>query len=219
MRKTYKNARIPQTRDYTAEESFSDVESDLPRVDPRDVDEAVEVLRHGGVILYPTDTVWGLGCDATDEEAVARIFGIKHRSDAKSLVTLAADMDMISRYVREIPSTAQMLDEVSDTPLTIIYPGADGIAPNVVAEDGSVGIRIPRHELCLQIIRRLRRPIVSTSANISGEPAPVCYEDITASILQEADWCADPVYEAGATGRPSSIIRLGLSNEVTIIRK
>lgn len=202
------------------EEELSSEENVPPyEVDQEDIDEAVKILSGGGVILYPTDTIWGLGCDATDEKAVERIYAIKHRPDAKSLVTLAADMNMVAEYIREVPSIASMLDEVSDTPLTIIYPGAEGLAPNVVAEDGSVGIRIPRHEFCRRLLRRFRKPIVSTSANISGEPSPVSYEDIPGSILAEADWCADPIYEAGATGRASSIIKLGVSNEVTVIRK
>jgi len=202
------------------EDKYEDTEcAPLYEIDQEDIDEAVHVLSGGGVILYPTDTLWGLGCDATNEKAVARVYEIKHRSDAKSLVTLASDMNMVSEYIRAVPSMAGMLDEVSDTPLTIIYPGAEGLAPNVVAEDGSVGIRIPRHEFCLRLLRRFHRPIVSTSANISGEPSPVTYEDIPASILSQADWCADPIYEAGATGRASSIIKLGVSNEVTVIRK
>ena len=143
------------------------------------IEEAVRVLRQGGVILYPTDTVWGLGCDATSEQAVERIFRIKKRSSAKSLVLLACDMDMVARYVKEIPDIAIDLVEVNDAPMTIIYPGAQLLAPNVVAEDGSVGIRIPLDtednspaSFCRQLVRRLGKPLVSTSANISGEDAP-----------------------------------------------
>ena len=148
------------------------------------IEEAVRVLRQGGVILYPTDTVWGLGCDATSEQAVERIFRIKKRSSAKSLVLLACDMDMVARYVKEIPDIAIDLVEVNDAPMTIIYPGAQLLAPNVVAEDGSVGIRIPLDtednspaSFCRQLVRRLGKPLVSTSANISGEDAPKCFSD------------------------------------------
>ena len=134
--------------------------------------EALEVLKRGGVILYPTDTVWGIGCDATNEEAVAKVFEIKRRSGAKSLVLLASDLDMVAKHIKVIPSIAIDLVEVNDAPMTIIYPGAQYLAPNVVAEDGSVGIRIPQNEFCVQLVRKLRRPLVSTSANISGEETP-----------------------------------------------
>jgi L-threonylcarbamoyladenylate synthase len=182
------------------------------------IDEAVRVLKAGGVILYPTDTVWGLGCDATNPEAVAKVFAIKRRSEAKSLVVLACDLDMVALHVREIPSIAIDLVEVNDAPMTIVYPGAQGLAPEVVAEDGSVGIRIPRHEFCEALIRRLRRPLVSTSANVSGEPSPASFAEISPKIVGAVDWCAPRRFEAGATGRPSQIIKLGLRGEVEIIR-
>ena len=182
------------------------------------IDEAVRVLKEGGVILYPTDTVWGIGCDATNEAAVARVFQVKRRSEAKSLVLLAADLDMVARYIREIPSIAIDLVEVNDAPMTIVYPGAQGLAPSVVAEDGSVGIRIPQHEFCKQLAFRLRRPLVSTSANISGEPTPESFASVSQEIKDAVDWCAPRKFEAGATGRASQIIKLGLRGEVEIIR-
>ncbi len=182
------------------------------------IDQAVATVKAGGVILYPTDTVWGLGCDATNPEAVAKVFAIKRRSEAKSLVILAADLDMVARYIRQIPSIAIDLVEVNDAPMTIVYPGAEGLAPSVVAEDGSVGIRIPRHEFCHELLRRLRLPLVSTSANVSGEPSPVTFRDIPREIIDAADWCAPRKFEAGATGKPSQIIKLGLRGEVQIIR-
>jgi len=194
-------------------------EAPLYEVDQEEIAEAVKILNEGGIILYPTDTVWGLGCDATNEKAVFRIFEIKRRSDAKSLVTLAYDIDMVEEYVREVPSMAGTLATLSDKPLTIIYPGAEGLAPNVIAEDSSAAIRIPRSEFCLQLLHRFRKPIVSTSANISGQETPATYEDISGEIISGVDWCADPIYEEGATGTASSIIKLGLTNEVTIIRK
>ena len=182
------------------------------------IDEAVRVLREGGVILYPTDTVWGLGCDATNEAAVQKVFAIKKRSEAKSLVLLAADLDMVARYIKQIPSIAIDLVEVNDAPMTIVYPGAQGLAPSVVAEDGSVGIRIPMAEFCRELARRFRRPLVSTSANISGEPTPSCFNEIDSAITSAVDWCAPRKYEAGATGKASQIIKLGLRGEVEIIR-
>ena len=182
------------------------------------IDEAVRVLKEGGVILYPTDTVWGLGCDATNEEAVQKVFAIKRRSGAKSLVLLAADLDMVARYIKQIPSIAIDLVEVNDAPMTIVYPGAQGLAPSVVAEDGSVGIRIPQSEFCRALAWRFRRPLVSTSANISGEDTPSCFAEISPGIVSAADWCAPRKFEAGATGRASQIIKLGLRGEVEIIR-
>ena len=187
-------------------------------IDVAEIDEAVEILRQGGIILYPTDTVWGLGCDATNSEAVEKIYALKKRSDSKSLITLVSDADMIGKYVKVIPEIAVNLIEVNDKPMTIIYPGAMGLAGNVIAEDGSVGIRIPQHDFCRQLIRRFRKPIVSTSANISGKSAPSFYEDIPIEIIEAADWVADPVLQEGSTGEPSQIIKVGLGGEIQIIR-
>ena len=182
------------------------------------LNEALRVVRAGGTILYPTDTVWGLGCDATHAEAVRRIFEIKQREDSKSLVLLASDLDMVARYVKEIPSIAIDLVEVNDAPMTIIYPGAQYLAPNAVAEDGSVGIRIPQNEFCVQLVRKLRRPLVSTSANISGEPTPSCFAEISQEIISAVDYVVPAALERDSTGRASQIIKLGLRGEVEIIR-
>ena len=180
--------------------------------------EALEVLKRGGVILYPTDTVWGIGCDATNEAAVARVFEIKRRSEAKSLVLLACDLDMVAKHVKEIPNIAIDLVEVNDAPMTIIYPGAQYLAPNVVAEDGSVGIRIPLNEFCVKLVRRLRRPLVSTSANISGEETPGGFAEISPEIVSAVDYVVPAALERDSTGRASQIIKLGLRGEVEIIR-
>lgn len=200
-----------------------------------EIQKALEVLRKGGVILYPTDTVWGIGCDATDPEAVAKIYEIKRRSDSKSLVLLASDMDMISRYVKEVPEMAIQLVEVNDKPMTIIYPGAvtgprpEGdvmpkaekyaLAFNTAAEDGSVGIRIPMMEFCQQLAFRLGRPIVSTSANISGEATPKRFAEISQEVKSAVDHIVDPALERGSTGQSSSIIKVGLDYSIEIIRK
>jgi L-threonylcarbamoyladenylate synthase len=184
-----------------------------------EIQKAVEVLRKGGIILYPTDTVWGIGCDATNQEAVAKVYEIKKREDSKSLVLLASDIDMICRYVKEIPEMAVQLVEVNDKPMTIIYPGAMGLAPNAVAEDGTVGIRIPMMDFCCQLASRLGRPIVSTSANISGEPTPKKFAEIPQQIKDAVDHIVDPSLEAGATGQASSIIKVGLDYTIQIIRK
>ena len=193
--------------------------------------KALEVLRSGGIILYPTDTVWGIGCDATDPEAVAKIYAIKNREDSKSLVLLASDMDMICRYVKEVPEMAIQLVEVNDKPMTIIYPGAvvgekgnmepcrHCLAFNAVAEDGTVGIRVPMMEFCRQIVAKLGRPIVSTSANISGEPTPKNYAEISDEIKSAVGHIVEPSFEKGATGQSSSIIKVGLDYSIEIIRK
>lgn len=182
------------------------------------ISDALAILRDGGVILYPTDTVWGLGCDACNEKAVARIFSIKKRSEAKSLVLLAADMDMVAKHVKEIPQIAIDLVEVNDAPMTIIYPGAQYLAPNAVAEDGSVGIRIPMNDFCVKLARRLRKPLVSTSANISGEPTPASFGEISPEILAAVDYTVPAWVDRDSTGRASQIIKLGLRGEVEIIR-
>lgn len=200
-----------------------------------EIQKALEVLRKGGVILYPTDTVWGIGCDATDPEAVAKIYEIKRRSDSKSLVLLASDMDMVGRYVKEVPEMAIQLVEVNDKPMTIIYPGAVAgprplgdalpkaekcaLAFNTVAEDGSVGIRIPMMEFCQQLAFRLGRPIVSTSANISGEATPKRFAEISQEVKEAVDHIVDPALERGSTGQSSSIIKVGLDYSIEIIRK
>lgn len=209
------------------------------------IQKALEVLRSGGIILYPTDTVWGIGCDATDPEAVARVYAIKKRQDSKSLVLLASDMDMICRYVREVPEMAVQLVEVNDKPMTIIYPGAitgapaavysaaesaippissaskspHAIAYNAVAEDGTVGIRIPMMEFCQRLVSRFGRPIVSTSANISGEATPKRFAEISEEVKSAVDMIVDPSFEAGSTGKASSIIKVGLDYSIEIIRK
>ena len=194
------------------------------------LNNALQTLRDGGTILYPTDTVWGLGCDATNPAAVARIFEIKQRSDAKSLVLLASDLDMVAKYVKEIPSIAVDLVEVNDAPMTIIYPGAVAgsasaagdrwhLAWNVVAADGSVGIRIPLMEWCKQLVYKLGRPIVSTSANISGEPTPQRFSDIPQEIKDAVDFVVPPSVDVASTGKASQILKVGLKGEIEIIRK
>ncbi len=194
------------------------------------LNNALQTLRDGGTILYPTDTVWGLGCDATNPAAVARIFEIKQREDSKSLVLLASDLDMVAKYVKEIPSIAVDLVEVNDAPMTIIYPGAIACEPgasgdrwhlawNAVAADGSVGIRIPLMEWCKQLVYKLGRPIVSTSANISGEPTPQRFSDIPQAIKDAVDFVVPPSVDVASTGKASQILKVGLKGEIEIIRK
>ena len=192
--------------------------------------EALRVLREGGTILYPTDTVWGLGCDATNPEAVAKIYEIKQRSDSKSLVLLACNLDMVAKYVKEVPSIAVDLVEVNDAPMTIIYPealagvaGEPGdrwhLAHNAVAEDGSVGIRIPLMDWCRDLVFKLGRPIVSTSANISGKPTPQRFSEIPQEIKDAVDFVVPPSIDTQSTGKASQILKVGLRGEIEIIRK
>ena len=191
--------------------------------------EAVQTLRDGGIILYPTDTVWGLGCDATNPSAVRKIFSIKRRDDSKSLVLLASDLDMVAKYVRQVPSIAVDLVEVNDAPMTLIYPeglvSEEGkpdrfhLAPEVVAEDGSVGIRIPLMDFCRDLAYKLGRPLVSTSANISGQPTPHSFRDIAEEIRAAVDYTVPAPLEKGSTGKPSQIIKVGYAGEIEIIRK
>lgn len=180
--------------------------------------EAAKVIKAGGVILYPTDTVWGLGCDASESEAIQKIFDIKKRRQDKSLVLLAADLDMVTRYVREVPEMAIQLIEVNDAPMTIIYPESMYIAPEAVGSDGSVGIRIPLNADCVDLCRKVGRPIVSTSANFSGEPAPKSFADIPDEIKEAVDYIVDPALEKGSTGKSSQVIKVGLDGKIEIIR-
>ena len=188
-------------------------------IDITEIEAAVDVLKQGGIILYPTDTIWGIGCDATNKDAVAKVYELKKRSDSKSLITLVADADMLGKYVKVIPEVAINLIEVNDKPMTIIYPGAMNLADNVIAEDGSAGIRIPMNKWCVELVKRFRKPIVSTSANISGEPAPAFYEDIPVDIIEAVDWVADPYLEEGSTGEASQIIKVGLNGEIAVLRQ
>lgn len=196
--------------------------------------EALAVLRDGGLILYPTDTVWGIGCDATNPAAVAKVFALKRRPDSKSLVLLASDLDMVARYIKVIPPIAVDLVEVNDRPMTLVYPGAicgrkpaEGeearaerhlLAWNTVAEDGSVGIRIPMMDFCRDLVARLARPLVSTSANLSGEPSPHVFAEVSQEIRDGVDYVVEPYLEKGSTGLASQIIKVEVDGQVTIIR-
>lgn len=184
-----------------------------------EIDAAVAALRAGDIILYPTDTVWGLGCDATRDDAVQRIFDLKQRDDAKSVIILVSDLDMLAKYVREIPQMALQLLEINDKPMTIIYPEGIGLSSKVIAEDGSVAIRIPQNDFCVNMIRRFGKPIVSTSANISGEDTPSCFAEINAQILDGAEHIVEPSLEEGSTGLSSQIIKIGLDGQVKVIRE
>ena len=182
------------------------------------IEKAVAVLKAGGVILYPTDTIWGIGCDATNEAAVEKVFSLKQRSDSKSLIILAGDMNMVGRYVREIPEMAVTVESLSDKPLTIIYPEGINLASNVTAEDGSIAIRIPKNEFCLELLRAFRKPIVSTSANISGMPSPANFSEISEEIRRGVDYIVRFRQEDTSKAAPSHILKLGAGGLVKIIR-
>lgn len=183
-----------------------------------DIDKAVEVLKKGGVILYPTDTIWGIGCDATNPEAVKRVYEIKRRDNSKALVTLIPDEAWLDRYVEDVPEVAWQLIEVAVEPLTIVYDHGCNLASNLLADDGSVGIRVSRELYSSSLCRRLKRPIVSTSANISGAPSPACFRDISDDIIGTVDYVASYRREDATPARPSSVIKLGKGGLVKILR-
>ena len=181
--------------------------------------EIFETLKNGGTILYPTDTIWGIGCDATNAEAIENIFRIKQRNDSKSLLMLVDSFDMLARYVKEIPEIAEQLVEYSEKPMTIIYPGAVNLPKNIIAEDGSIGIRVTKDEFCKAIMRKTRRPIVSTSANISGQQSPANFSEISNEVKNAVDYVVKYRQDDISKATPSSIIKLGLKGEIKIIRE
>ena len=188
-----------------------------------DIKNAVEVLRKGGVILYPTDTVWGIGCDATNAEAVKRVYEIKQRDDSKALICLVDSDARLQRYVRNVPDVAwQLLDSLKDSdskPTTLILDGAINLAPNLIAEDGSIGMRITQEPFSKELCYRFQKALVSTSANISGEPAAQNYCDIDPRIVEAVDYVCWSRRQEHKPHQPSSIIRLKENGEVSIIRK
>ena len=183
-----------------------------------EIKRACDVLYRGGVILYPTDTVWGIGCDATNEEAVRRVYEIKKRVDSKAMLVLVDSDVKVDFYVREVPAVAWDLIELADKPLTIIFDGARNLAPNLLAEDGSVGIRVTGEEFSKQLCFRFRKAIVSTSANISGNPSPRCFAEIDDEIKKAVDYVVGVRQDEPVGATPSGIIKLGAHGEVKVIR-
>ncbi len=183
-----------------------------------EVRKAVEVLRSGGTIAYPTDTIWGIGCDATNQDAVKKVFELKKREESKSLIVLLDEADKLGKYVKVIPEVANDLLEHTESPLTIIYPDVMNLAKNVIAPDGSAGIRIVQDEFCRLMIRTFGKPVVSTSANISGEPAPDSYSSISEEILNGVDYVINLRRAEKTTNKPSRIIKLAVNGEFSIIR-
>ena len=189
----------------------------------QDIQNAVEVLRRGGTILYPTDTVWGIGCDATNADAVRKVYELKQRDDSKALICLVDSDARLQRYVRQVPDVAwQLIDSLQDAggrPTTLVLDGAVNLAPNLIAADGSIGIRITQEPFSRELCFRFQKALVSTSANISGEPAAQNYEDIDPRLLEAVDYVCWSRRQEHKPHTPSSIIRLRMDGEVTIIRK
>ncbi len=183
-----------------------------------DIKAAVECMRKGGVILYPTDTVWGIGCDATNAQAVAKIYEIKRRAESKAMICLVDSDNRLQRYVRDVPEVAWDVMNLATRPTTVILDGADGLAANLIAEDGSIAMRITQEEFSKQLCYRMQKPIVSTSANVSGEPTAQNYRDISEEIINAVDYVCKARRNEHQPHQPSSIIRLKRNGEVTIIR-
>lgn len=184
-----------------------------------EINKALEVLKSGGVILYPTDTVWGLGCDATNAEAVAKIFALKKREDNKSLIILLDTENKLQSYINDVPDIAYDLIEYTEKPLTIIYSGAKNLAKNLINQDGSVGIRIPKHDFCQQLIQRFGKPIVSTSANVSEKATPTNFSEITQEIIDGVDYIVDLEQESRDKKQSSTIMKLEADGKFLFIRK
>lgn len=183
-----------------------------------DIKKACEVLRVGGLILYPTDTIWGIGCDATNEEAVKKVYELKKRSDNKAMLVLTDSPVKLETYVSEIPDIAWDLIEVADKPLTIIYSNAKNLAKNLLGEDGSVGIRVTNEEFSRRLCESFRKPLVSTSANVSGEPSPANFSEISEEVKNGVDYIVGYRQDDTQKASPSNIIKLGAGGLVQIIR-
>lgn len=183
-----------------------------------DIKLACETLRKGGVILYPTDTVWGIGCDAIQSNVVKRVFEIKRRADNKALIVMLGDEQLLELYVDEVPEIAYDLIDAAVKPLTIVYDGGCNLAPELLGEDGSVGIRITKENFSSRLCRAYRKPIVSTSANISGEPTPAIFDEISENIKNSVDYIVETRRDDNEPHLPSSVIKLGVGGTIKIIR-
>jgi L-threonylcarbamoyladenylate synthase len=184
-----------------------------------EVNKALKVVQDGGIILYPTDTIWGIGCDATNTEAVKKIFALKQREESKSMIILLDIDNKLQSYVSEVPDIAYDLIEYAENPLTLVMPGAKNISPALIAADGSVGIRVTSHPFCQQLIQRLRKPLVSTSANISGQPSPEYFSKISQDIIDGVDYVVDIDQHSTEIRKPSTIMRLEPNGSFQFIRR
>lgn len=184
-----------------------------------EINKALEVLKQGGLILYPTDTIWGIGCDATNKEAVEKVYALKQRTESKSLIVLVDNDSKLLSYVREVPEIAYDLIEYAEHPLTIVYSNAKNLAENAINEDGSIGIRVTSHAFCKELIQRFRKPIVSTSANISGQKSPANFSEIDEEIINGVDYVVDFEQQDLTIKRPSTIMKLEPDGKFAFIRK
>jgi len=184
-----------------------------------EVAKAFKAVQEGGIILYPTDTIWGIGCDAANTDAVKRIFALKQRDEAKSMIILLDTDNKLQSYLQDVPELAYNLIEYAENPLTLVMPGAKNISPALIADDGSVGIRVTSHQFCQQLIQRLRRPLVSTSANISGEPSPQYFGQIADEIINGVDYVVDLEQHSTEIRKPSTIMRLDPSGKFEFLRR
>ncbi len=183
-----------------------------------EIDKSIEVLNSGGIILYPTDTVWGIGCDATDEAAVQKIYQLKKRASSKSMLCLVANCAMLERHVEKVPELAYDIIDFSEKPITIVYDDPKGIAQNLIDEDNTLAIRVATDKFCQSLIQRFKKPIVSTSANLAGNPTPRSFLEIDEHILKGVDYVVN-LHRNNVSTRPSSIIKLSEDGAVTVIRK
>ena len=184
-----------------------------------EVKNALEVVNQGGIILYPTDTIWGLGCDASNTDAIQKIYALKQRAQEKSMIILLDTENKLESYIREVPAIAYNLIEFAENPLTLVMPGAKNISPALIAADGSVGVRVSSHPFCQQLIQRLRKPLVSTSANISGQPSPQNFSQISDEIIAGVDYVVDIDQHDLSIKKPSTIMRLDPDGKFEFIRK
>jgi L-threonylcarbamoyladenylate synthase len=184
-----------------------------------EVAKALKIIQDGGIILYPTDTVWGIGCDATNNEAVKKIFKLKQRDEEKSMIILLDTENKLESYIKEVNPLAYDLIEYAENPLTLVMPGAKNVSPAIIASDGSIGIRISKHPFCQQLIQRLRKPLVSTSANTSGKPSPQYFSQIEIEIVNGVDYVVDIDQYDKEIKTPSTIMRLAPDGKFEFIRK
>lgn len=188
-------------------------------IDREDLNQALETLKNGGLILYPTDTIWGIGCDATNTAAVEKVFALKAREKNKSMLILLHSDNQLASYVREVPEVAYELIEASDRPMTIVYSGAKNLAENAIAEDGSIGIRIVNHPFCQQLLQRFKKPIISTSANLSGQASAGTFDQIDNLIKENVDYVVKFGQNDNTPGIPSIIMKLDPSGKFEFLRK
>jgi len=184
-----------------------------------EITKALKIIQNGGIILYPTDTIWGIGCDATNTEAVQKIYALKQRAESKSMIILLDTDAKLPSYIKEVPELAYNLIEYAENPLTLVMPGARNISPALIAADGSVGIRIARHPFCEGLIQRLRKPLVSTSANISGNPSPQYFSQVEQEIIDGVDYVVDIDQNSKEIKTPSTIMRLEADGKFEFLRR